>query len=80
MAILQWNPYPKIFSFIKLLIVNRLSKFFVALLRLFGMQNGDMLMFFLRSFRKVRFRKMQLLKDGVQTVVTLACNTMLDQK
>ena len=33
------------------------------------MQNGDMLIFFLRSFRKVRFRKMQFLKDGVQTVV-----------
>ena len=28
-----------------------------------------MLMFFLRSFRKVRFQKMQFLKDGVQTVV-----------
>ena len=32
------------------------------------MQNGDMLIFFLRSFRKVRFRKMQFLKDGVHTV------------
>ena len=27
-----------------------------------------MLIFFLRSFRKVRFQKMQFLKDGVQTV------------
>ena len=35
------------------------------------MQNGDMLIFFLRSFRKKRFRKMQFLKDGVQTVVCL---------
>ena len=32
------------------------------------MQNGGMLIFFLRSFRKARFRKMQFLKDGVQTV------------
>ena len=41
---------------------------FVALFKTFRMQNGDLLIFFLRSFRKVRFRKMQFLKDGVQTV------------
>ena len=40
----------------------------MALFKTFGMQNGDMLIFFLRSFRKVRFRKMQFLKDGVQIV------------
>ena len=28
-----------------------------------------MLIFFLRSFRKVKFRKMQFLKDAIQTVV-----------
>ena len=38
------------------------------------MQSGDMLIVFLRSFRKVRFRKMQFLKDGVQTVVRLGAN------
>ena len=41
---------------------------FVTLFKTFGMQNGDMLIFFSRSFRKVRFLKMQFLKDGVQTV------------
>ena len=58
-----------IFSCIKFLFVNRFSIFFVALFKTFGMQNGDMLIFFLRSFKKVRFRKMQFLKDGVQIVV-----------
>ena len=42
----------------------------MALFKTFGMQNGDILIFFLRSFRKVRFGKMQFLKDGVQTVVS----------
>ena len=41
----------------------------MALFKTFGMQNGDKLKFFLRSFRKVIFRKMQFLKDGVQTVI-----------
>ena len=45
--------------------------FFVALFKTFGMQNGDMLIFFLWPFRKVEFRKMQFLKDGVQTVIPL---------
>ena len=36
------------------------------------MQNGDMLIFFLKSFRKVIFRKIHFLKDGVQTVVILS--------
>ena len=40
----------------------------MALFKTFGMQKGDMLIFFLRPFRKVRIRKMQFLKDGVQTV------------
>ena len=43
-------------------------KHFVALFKTFGMQNGDRLIFFLRSFRNVRFRKMQFLKNGIQTV------------
>ena len=49
-------------------ICQPIFKIFVALFMTFGMQIGDRLIFFLRSFRKVRFRKMQSLKDGVQTV------------
>ena len=37
----------------------------MTLFKTSGMQNGDMVIFFLRSFRKVRFRKMQFLEDGV---------------
>ena len=53
----------------KFFICQPIFKIFVALFKTFGMQNGDRLIFFLRSFRKVRFPKMQFLKDGVQTVV-----------
>ena len=52
----------------KIFICYPIFKNFEALFKTFGMQNGDMLIFFLKSFRKVRFRKMQFLKDGVQTV------------
>ena len=52
----------------KIFICQPIFKIFVALFKTFGTKNGDMLIFFLRSFRKVRFRKMQFLKDGVQTV------------
>ena len=52
----------------KIFICQMIFKIFVALFKTFGMQNGDILIFFVRSFRKVRFRKMQFLKDGVQTV------------
>ena len=41
----------------------------MALLKTFGMQNGDVVIFFFRSFKEARFRKMQFLEDGVQTVV-----------
>ena len=41
----------------------------MALFKTFRMQNGDRQIFFFRSFRKVKFQKMQFLKDGVQTVV-----------
>ena len=54
----------------KIFICQPIFKIFVALFKTFGMQNGDRLKFFLSSFRKVRFRKMQFLKDGVQTVVS----------
>ena len=52
----------------KIFICQPIFKIFVALFKTCGMQNGDRLIFFLRSFRKVRFRKMQFLKNGVQTV------------
>ena len=40
----------------------------MALFKTFEMQIDDLLIFFLRPFRKVKFRKMQSLKDDVQTV------------
>ena len=40
----------------------------VLLFKTFGMQNGDMVIFILRSSRKVILRKMQFLEDAVQTV------------
>ena len=49
-------------------ICQSIFKMFVALFKTFGMQNGDMLIFFSRSFRKVRLGKMQFLEDGVKTV------------
>ena len=54
--------------FHRIFICQPIFKIFVAPFKTFGMQNGDRLIFFLRSFRKVRFRKMQFLKGGVQTV------------
>ena len=44
-------------------------KICVALFRTHELQKDGMDIFFLWCFRKVRFRKMQFLKDGVQTVV-----------
>ena len=41
---------------------------FLARFKTFVMHNGDMVLFFLRSFRKVRFGKMQFLEDGEYTV------------
>ena len=49
------KPYSKLLSGIKFLFVNRFSKYFVALFRTYGIQNGDMVIFFLRVFRKVIF-------------------------
>ena len=43
-------------------------KLFVALFRTHELQKDEMVIFFLWCLRKVRFRKMQFLKDGVQTV------------
>ena len=40
----------------------------MALFRTHGLQKDDMVILSLWCFIKVRFRKMQFLKDGVQTV------------
>ena len=40
----------------------------MALFRTHELQKDGMVIFFLWCVRKVRFRKMQFLKDGVQTV------------
>ena len=53
------------------LIFEPIFKLFVSLFRTHEMQKDDMVIAFLWCFRKVRFRKMQFLKDGVQTVVAL---------
>ena len=55
----------------KIFICQPIFKIYKALFKTFGMQNGNTLIFFLRSFRKVRFQKMQFLKDGVQTVISI---------
>ena len=52
------------------LISEPIFKIFVALFRTHELQKADMVIFFLWCFRKVRFRKMQFLKDGVQTVTS----------
>ena len=45
-------------------ISEPIFKLFVALVRTHELQKDDMVIFFLWCFRKVRFRKMQFLKDG----------------
>ena len=50
------------------LISEPIFKLFFALFRTHELQKDDMVIFFLLCFRKVRYRKMQFLKDGVQTV------------
>ena len=49
-------------------ISKSIFKLFVALFRTHELQKDGMVIFFFWCFRKVRFRKMQFLKDGVQTV------------
>ena len=49
-------------------ISERIFKLFVALFRTHELQKDGMVIVFLWCFRKVRFRKMQFLKDGVWTV------------
>ena len=53
-------------------ISEPIFKLFVALFRTHEMLKDGMVIFFLWFFRKVRFRKMQFLKDGVQTVVSFS--------
>ena len=56
LTFLQWKkPLFKIIFWHKIFICQQIFKIFVALLKTFGMQNGDMVIFFLMSFRKVRF-------------------------
>ena len=51
--ILQWKKlYSKLFSGIKFSFFNRFSKFFVAVFKTFGMQNGGMVIFYLRLSEK----------------------------
>ena len=49
-------------------ISEQIFKLFMALFRTHELQKDGMVIFFLWCFRKVRFQKMQFLKDGVQTV------------
>ena len=55
------------------LIREPIFKLFVALFKTRELQKDGMVIFFLWCFRKVRFQKMQFLKDGVQTVVMSEC-------
>ena len=50
-------------------ISEPIFQLFVARFKTHGLQKDGMVIFFLLCFRKVRFRKKQFLKDGVQTVV-----------
>ena len=45
----------KIIFWHKIFIFKPIFEIFEALFKTYGMQNGDMVIFFLRSFRKVRF-------------------------
>ena len=56
-------------------ISEPIFKLFVALFRTHELQKDGMVIFFLWCFRKVRFQKMQFLKDGVQTVVAISYKT-----
>ena len=51
-------------------ISELIFKLSVALFRTHELQKDDMVIFFLWCFRKVRFRRMQILKDGVQRVTS----------
>ena len=44
----------KIIFWHQIFICTQVSKFLMHILKTFGMQNGDMVIFFLRCFRKVR--------------------------
>ena len=51
--ILQWKKlYSKLFSGIKFSFFNRFSKLFVAVFKTSGMQNGGMVIFYLRLSEK----------------------------
>ena len=58
-------------------ISEPIFKLFMALFRTHELQKDGMVIFFLWCFRKMRFRKMQFLKDGVQTVHVVFLNFVL---
>ena len=53
-------------------ISEPIFKLFVACFRTHVLQKDGKITFFLWCFRKVRFRKMQFLKDGDQTVTLVS--------
>ena len=55
-------------------ISEPIFKLFVALFRTHELPKDGMVIFFFWCFRKVRLRKMQFLKDGVQTVEGFSYN------
>ena len=66
----QWKkPYSKLISGIIFFIYQPIFKVVAAHFMTFGLQKGDMIIFFLLCSRKVTFRKRQFLKDSVWTVV-----------
>ena len=65
------NAYTKRFLGIIIVLVNRFSNFLWHFLRLMTCKKMAWSYFSCGVSEKVRFRKMQFLKDGVQTVVTV---------
>ena len=65
------NAYLKMIFRHNYFITKPIFKLFEATFRTHGLQKDSMVILFLICFRKVRFRKMQFLKDGVQTVVII---------
>ena len=63
------NTYSKRFFGHNYFFSDPIFKLIVALFRTHELQKDGMVIFYLWCFRKVRFRKMQFLKDGDQTVV-----------
>ena len=58
-------------------ISEPIFKLFVAHFRTHELQKDGMVIFFLWCFRKARFRKMQLMKVSVKTVVVFASTDLI---